>query len=60
MLQKYQPQILRKKIIESLVELEDASVVHEYLYILNDESENPALKINILEALYQDKNLKKY
>ena len=53
-------EILREKIAETLSQLQNLETIHSYVQILENKTESSAIKMRVLEAMLEIKNLKKY
>jgi HEAT repeat protein len=60
LLDKTQHPILREKVIHTLTDLDDPSVVHTYIKILKDPEESLDIKIYVLDSLLKFKSLQDY
>ncbi len=54
------PQILREKIAETLTKINKIEVIHPYIQILEDPTENVDIKTCVLESMLKIKNLREY
>lgn len=54
------PEIAREKIIKTLTQVGDPSIIHDYLEILVDKNESIKMKVQVLDSLLKFESLRPY